>query len=84
MLQETWLNRGDNSVIAEIMDRGYEVKSKRREKGNTGGGVAILFKPHIRLEAAKDKNKYTSFEHIISTLTSRDKLFRIINIYRPD
>ena len=82
MLQETWLNKGDSSVIQEIKELGYNLHSQRRLKGDTGGGVAILFKPNIIVRRCKSQVKYNSFEYISCTVHTLDKTFRIINIYR--
>ena len=82
MLQETWLNKGDSSVIQEIKDHGYNLHSQRRLRGDTGGGVAILFKPNIVVRRCKSQLKYNSFEYVSCTVHTMDKTFRIINIYR--
>ena len=81
MLQETWLNKGDSSVMQEIKDHGYNIISQRRLRGDVGGGVAILFKPHIVVRKCKPV-RYESFEYICCTVHTRDKTFRIVNIYR--
>jgi exonuclease III len=83
MLQETWLTKGDDSVIAEIKDYGFEINSRRRTSRSIGGGVAVLYKPYIDIRVNKNKT-FTSFEHMIATVNSKNKLYRIINIYRPD
>ena len=47
VLQETWLSKGDSTVLAEIKDFGFEVRSRRRMSDNKGGGVAITYKTHV-------------------------------------
>ena len=41
-VQETWLNAGDNSILAEINDYGYNIITQNRTQRDTGGGVAVL------------------------------------------
>ena len=79
MLQETWLSRGDESVIAEIKDHGFEILSKRRTTCSRGGGVAVLYKTFINVRMLKRKENYTSFEYMIFTITAKYKLIRVIN-----
>ena len=82
MLQETWLNKGDGSIIQEIKDHGYNIYTQHRHRGNTGGGVAIISKPHLIVRRSQAKHKFKSFEYISCTIHTVDKKFRIINIYR--
>ena len=82
LLQETWLNQGDSSIIQEIKERGYTVHSQRRLRGDSGGGVAILHNPDILVRRCNTKLKFKSFESIICTVHTADKVFRIINVYR--
>ena len=82
MLQETWLNKGDSSIIQEIKDHGYNIHSQRRLKGDIGGGVAILFNPNIVVRRCESRLRFKSFEFISCTIHTTDKTFRIINIYR--
>ena len=70
MLQETWLSRGDESVIAEIKDHGFEILSKRRA---TGSGVAVLYKTFINVRMLKRKVNYTLLEYMILTITTKYK-----------
>ena len=84
VLLETWLSKGDSTVLAEIKDFGFEVRSRRRRSDNKGGGVAIIYKTHVDIRIVRIKHKFISFEHMISTFTTKDKLFRIVNVYRPD
>ena len=84
MLQESWLSKGDDSVIAEIKDHGFEILSKRRSTGSRGGGLAVLYKTFINVRMFKRKENYTSFEYMIFTITAKYKLISVILIYRPD
>ena len=83
LLQETWLNKGDESIIAEIRDYGYEIESRRRTNYRKGGGVAVLYKSHIDI-CVKKSGRFISFEHMLINIRTKNKLFRIINLYRPD
>jgi hypothetical protein len=51
---------------------------------NKGGGVAIIYKTHVDIRTVRSKLTFVSFEHMITTITTKDKLFRIVNVYRPD
>ena len=43
LLQETWLNKGDGSIYAELQEEGFKIfKLERTDK--RGGGLAILVK----------------------------------------
>ena len=58
VLKETWLSRGDSTVLAEIKDFAYEVRSRRRRSDNKGGGVAITH-VDIRIVRIKHTFRYT-------------------------
>ena len=40
LLQETWLNKGDNNIYSEMEEYGFKIIRAMREK-NRGGGLAI-------------------------------------------
>ena len=61
-------------LLAEIKDFGFEVRSS----DNKGGGVAIIYKAHVDIRIIQSKHMS------ISSITTKDKLFRIVNVYRPD
>ena len=71
MLQETWLSKGDESVIAEIKDYGFEMITRRRPTGRKGGGVAVMYKSYINMRMIKSKTNFKSIEHLICTIIFR-------------
>ena len=56
LFQETWLNKGDKSIISEIEDYGVDIIYENRALRDKGGGVAILHKPDIKLMKTSYKN----------------------------
>ena len=73
ILQETWLSRGDESVIAEIKNHGFKILSKGRTTGSRGGGLAVLYKTFINVRMLKRKDNHTSFEYMIFSITTKYK-----------
>ena len=82
LLQETWINQGDTSVLAEIRDYGYHVISQRRTTSDKGGGVAVMFRHGVDIKKSTVRNKYHSFELCISTLKLNGGIAKIVNLYR--
>jgi exonuclease III len=54
-LQETWLNKGDKSVVFEIKDHGLDMVNVNRVQRDTGGGVAVIFKPGLNIKQSHNK-----------------------------
>jgi len=53
-ITETWLKPGDQSVLADIKLRGYEIISSPRAKNKKGGeGVAFLCKNYYKYKERK-------------------------------
>ena len=82
-VQETWLNAGDNSILAEINDYGYNIITQNRTQRDTGGGVAVLTHPDISLTRHSLKDAYKTFEYIGITLKTAARNTFVFNIYRP-
>ena len=81
VLQETWLNKGDKNILAEISEYGYNVyKSSRQSKAN-GGGVAILGKSSINISPI-ELGRYKTFESISCNVKLKDAIIKLSNIYR--
>lgn len=81
-LQETWLNRGDNSIYHEVFEYGYKVyKLERAER--RGGGLAILVNARSCSKSSAIYNyKYKSFDNIVCSVSIANLIFKIVNIYR--
>ena len=79
-IQETWLNKNDDSKIAEIKDYGLNIISNPRKR--LGGGVAAIYKNNIKLKSNQSTPKYNTFEVMETTLQTKQGLLRFINIYR--
>ena len=70
LLQETWLNKGDNAIKSEIADLKLEMIHVNRTRRDNGGGVAAIFKPGMNIRQSQNKKIYKSFEYT-SALKSR-------------
>ena len=50
LIQETWLRETDCSILYEIEELGYTLKSYRKpRKTELGGGIAFIFKNALKL-----------------------------------
>ena len=49
---ETWLRPSDEEAILlqQITPPGYDIVSYPRSNGKTGGGLAVVYKKHIKLQ----------------------------------
>ena len=79
---EAWIKTKDESVIAEIMDLGYNIKFQPRKGSKRGGGICVLFKPNLNVEKCKLSTTYKSFEVLQTTVKSSHSLLRISTFYR--
>ena len=82
MVQETFLKEADKVTIAEIKGYGWKILSDPR-KYRSGGGIAILHKPHIILKGNEKVVKYKTFQVMEAILTDCSEEVRFINVYRP-
>ena len=85
-LQETWLNKHDKSILAEIKnDYNFEILKAFRHTKTNGGGLLVLYKSNMKAKKIllKDHIKFITFELLMCELTcfKCDK-FIIVNIYR--
>ena len=82
-LQETWLRKCDAAIIEEIKEYNYSVLTERKpRKIDRGGGVAILYKSHIKIIKMKYK-QYPSFESISVCMDNKKDQYVITNLYYP-
>ena len=81
LIQESWLKEEDGSKLAEIKELGYNILSNPRKR--RGGGLAVLYKQHLKLKPNTKASKFKSFENMEVTMKTDDKLIRFTNVYRP-
>lgn len=82
LVQETFLKGADTAKLQEIEDYGWNILSNPR-KFRSGGGIAILYKRHLKLKSNEKVAKPKSFQVMEALLTTRTGLIRLVNIYRP-
>ena len=81
--QETWLTKGDNNIYSEMKEYGYNVIKSMRDK-NRGGGLAILFKPFLKIKRIhlSSNTKFKTFEHIFCKMSFESSHICLVNFYR--
>lgn len=82
-LQETWLKPSDKSTYQMISEYGYKILKKERP-GKRGGGLMILYKPHLKLKKffLSPTSVHKTFEYLCCKMLWNDKIIKIVNIYR--
>lgn len=78
-ITETWLSSESSITTFAIKEAGYEIDHAFRSK--RGGGVAILWKPHIKVKCNLKSKSYASFQYKNVILDGRVKT-NLICIYR--
>ena len=58
--------------------------SYRKPRKHFGGGVAVLYKSHLKVDKVTSKSHYKSFEHIECLIRSQTEVYRFANIYRKE
>ena len=81
-ITETWLRSSTPaSTIAEITPPGYTLEHIPRPSGGKGGGVGLIFRDSFK--ARKETTcSYSSFEHMIVTLSHRSCTYTFVVLYR--
>ena len=85
-LNETWIKTEEHSpsFISSLIPPRYSILHSPRLTGQKGGGVAIIFRSYLKLTRLLYPLPLPkSFEFMTSKLTSGNKHFILINIYRP-
>ena len=82
-ITETWLRAGSDAItIGEITPPGYSLVHIPRPSGGKGGGVGLLYQDSFKLR--KDATRiFSSFEHMMVTLSIKSRIFRVVVVYRP-
>jgi exonuclease III len=83
MLQETFLKIKDDAKIKEIQDHGIEFLSCPRTSGRERGGLAVIYKPTLKIKPNTKTEKHKSFEYMEFTLETEEELLRFVNVYHP-
>lgn len=83
MLQETFLKPKDAAKIKELQDHGISFLSCPRTSGRERGGLAVIFKPTLKIKVNNKTDKYNSFEYMELTLETEEDLIRFVNVYHP-
>ena len=82
-LQETFLKTKDEAKIKELQEHGINFMSSPRTSGRERGGLAVIYKPSLKLKLNKKTESYQTIEHMELTLQTEEELLRFVNVYRP-
>ena len=85
-LNETWIKADEHSpdFISSLIPPRFSILHSPRSTGHQGGGVAIIFRSFLKITRFLCPLPLPkSFEFMTSKLTSGNKQFILINIYRP-
>ena len=82
-LQETFLKTKDEAKIKELQEHGISFMSSPRTSGRERGGLAVIYKPSLKLKLNKKTESYQTIEHMELTLQTEEELLRFVNVYRP-
>jgi len=80
-ITEAWLKAKDESVAAEIVDMGFELKFQPRKGSKRGGGICVIYKPDLTIDKCSTQT-YKTFEVLQTTIKSTDNLIRVSTFYR--
>lgn len=79
LISETWLSSENSVTTCAVKEAGYEIDHSYRSK--RGGGVAILWKPHVKVKCNLKNKSYESFQYKNILLCGKIKI-NLICIYR--
>ena len=80
-ITETWLTSGDDAILKEFFDMGYNVLHEPRSSGKGGGGVGIWFKRGLDVRKINSCS-FSSFELIEVILICDGKKYCFSTFYR--
>ncbi|XP_035827940.1 uncharacterized protein LOC118478439 [Aplysia californica] len=81
-ITETWLRtEGDESIIADLLPPGFELKSFSR--GSRGGGIAFIHRRGLPVKFICGGPSYRTFQSATAFIRSEQLTFRVTCIYRP-
>ena len=83
VITETWMNADQPpAVVNDIAPSDYLAVHQFRGAGS-GGGVAIVYRRHLKLSVVNISSTATSFEHLTVKLTTKNRRVNLTAIYRP-
>ena len=85
VLCETWLTDSyqlDDVIVNELLPEGYLIERADRKSGQTGGGLAIVYRENLNFQFNR-KMSFTQFECIYGVLNIHKTLINICGFYRP-
>ena len=82
-ITETWLSpSGDESKCNELTPVGYKFKHVPRLH-TKGVCIGIIYREDLSISFPKSKDIYTTFESMLSVITSGKKTLKVYCLYRP-
>ena len=78
-ITETWFSEENSTITFSIKEAGWEIEHTYRSK--RGGGVCILWKPHINVKCSFKRKSYDTFQYVNILLNGTIKI-NFICIYR--
>ena len=82
-LTETWIpENADNVTKYDIVPHGFHVLHSHRPIGKQGGGISVISRNSIRLDAIKSPS-HSSFESLTAKVSFSSHCLFLLVIYRP-
>ena len=81
LVTETWLN--ENTYDAEIVSDSEYCIIRHDRLGKVGGGVAIIFKRHIKVIQINIPERFNFLELLVADLHFENEKYRLVLCYRP-
>ena len=84
-ITETWLTGNDSFVMADLMNTLQDYNVYSLPRASSGGGVAVIVRKGlvVKQNYRNNSSMFLSFEMLDLTITSGNKQFRLLTIYRP-
>lgn len=86
VVTETWFTKGETAKADELAPKGYVTKSFPRLSGQSGGGIAIIYRTsmdsRINLKSSFDF-PHTSFQLVKASVTLQHGALHLLCLYRP-
>ena len=82
-ITETWLSGNDHFMLADLMNTLQDYSNYNLPRPTCrGGGVAVVARKGLAVKQ-NQTTVFSSFEHLDLVVTSRNKSFCLLTIYRP-
>ena len=81
---ETWLTNTcelDDGIVNELLPNGYAIERVDRNNGETGGGLAMIYKTHLKVKLIT-QTAYSQFECIYGMFNIDNTPTNVFAIYR--